>query len=125
MEPSRGTDPRRHPLAFCYAVGAALTGAAYAVQVISGAELSPILTNEPLPAQLLWAANYLIGGVLASYGILRRYPPSEAAGFALLAAAVLISVTVQAFTVFNYVSLFSGGSLALGAALRSYTVARG
>lgn len=125
MEPSRGTDPRLHPLALCYATGAALTGGAYGVQLLTGAVLNPVLADQPQFAQLLWAGTYLIGGAMATYGILHRHPPSESAGFALLAAAVLISVTVQAFAVLNYVALLSGGSIALGAALRSYVVSRG
>ncbi len=124
MEPSRGTDPRAHPFALCYAFGAALTGAAYAVQVLTGTDLNPVLTSQSELAQGFWAASYLAGGSLATFGILHRHPPSEAAGFALLAAAILIGVTVQAFALFNYVALLSGGSLALGAALRSYMVAR-
>jgi hypothetical protein len=125
LELRAGTDPRRHPLALCYAAGAALTGLAYAVQVLTGAVLNPILELQGEWAQLLWAGTYLVGGALGTYGILERHPPSEAAGFALLAAAVSISVAIQAFTVLNYVALVSGGSIALGAGLRSYLVSRG
>lgn len=116
--------PRRHPFALSYAIGAALTGIAYIVQISTGAEFNPVLAIQSDFAQYVWAATYLIGGVFCTYGIVKEYPPAESAGFTMLAAAILISVVANLFSIFNYVSLISGGSIAFGAGLRAYLLSR-
>jgi len=110
---------REHPFAYCFAIGAALTGVVYIYQVVTGVDVSPVLALQPTWIQLLWATFYLWGGLLASEGIRQCKPRIETSGFALLAAAIGISVTLNVFVIVNYVALVSGGSIAVGCAARA------
>jgi hypothetical protein len=92
-DPSRQAYIVDHPIALSLALGAILVGALilthpfFPLATPSGAvALLPIVGRE------LWGLAYFAGGVFSTFGILRGSARSEAAGWVLVATALLVAI---------------------------------
>lgn len=112
-----------HPYIFISAVGAFLTGVGYLIQIATGAWVAnPILYDQAVWTQIIWALTYALGGAGTALGIFLEHPDFEAPGLAMLSAAVAIAVALTIVTTGNWLSIFSGGFIAIAAAVRAVLV---
>jgi hypothetical protein len=115
---------REHPLALWFSIGAMLTGLPLL--------LAPYLGNgsaalEALPpwAVTLWAASYALGGGLSVYGMAHLRVRFEAAGMALLASALSVTVVaiLMARGIGSLLSVAFLATLVIGCASRTFFLA--
>lgn len=110
-----------HPLAVCVAVGAAVAGFLFLIEVIA---ISESALGEWLPSRLIpvWAAVYFAGGCLALIGMFTGRPNIEAPGLVLLGSAIL-AIAIAVFSVHGLNPGLVAGSIvgpsAIGALARA------
>jgi hypothetical protein len=117
---------REHPLALVFSLSMALTGI-LVLAIPSVRETSPTVYALPIWTAGIWGAGLLLGGSMATFGLLRDRPDYESAGMALLSSGQLVAL-VTTLSAFGFtaavLSTVLRGGLAIGCGARAWHLAR-
>lgn len=124
-----GPTPRyvkEHPLALAFSLSMALTGL-LVVAIPSVRATSPTVYVLPLWTAVVWGVVLLVGGCMATLGLLRDRPDYESGGMALLSSGQLVAA-VTTISAFGFTAAVLGtvlrGGLAIGCAARAWHLAK-